>query len=81
MSESIQPTVNVDGFDWIQRAGDLWGSYDVCAAYVGCSRKSFSNYVFRHEIRTITHGPIKIVNKTDLDRKSGARLNTEPQVA
>lgn len=61
-----------DGFEWIPRAGQLWGTYDTCAEYCGGSRSTFPNYVFRHGIRTIKHGRFTLANKHDLDRKSGA---------
>lgn len=61
-----------DGYEWIQRGGKLWGTYDVAAPYSGNKRASFPNYVFRHDIKTIKHGRLTLVDKADLDRKSGA---------
>lgn len=62
----------LDGLPWIKRGGRLWGDYDVCAEYTGCSRGSFAVWVWRHNIRTVKHGRQSLALKSDLDRLSGA---------
>lgn len=64
--------IYLDGLPWINRAGQVWGDYDVCAEYIGVARSSFPAYVWRHNLPTISHGRKKIVRKRDLDRISGA---------
>ncbi len=65
--------VAVDGYDWLPRAGDLWAEYETCAAYTGRKNTaSFSNFVWRHNIKTIQHSRQKLASKTDIDRATGA---------
>lgn len=77
-------TIHLDGLPWIKRAGQAWGNYDVCAEYVGIARSSFPVYVWRHGLKTITHGRYKLVRKRDLDQVSGAisgeQLSTSEQM-
>ena len=69
---SANKLVVADGHEWIQRAGQLWGTYETCAAYLGICRASLTNYVWRHNLRTIRHGRKALINKLELDRASGA---------
>ncbi len=64
--------VEEDGLPWIRRGGQLWGTYDVCSEYIGCSRNSFPAFVWRHNIRTIKHGRRSLALKSDLDQASDA---------
>ena len=64
--------VTEDGFDWIQRAGQLWGDYRTCAEYVGMKSDSFAVYRYKHNLKTIKHGRKSMVRKSDLDQSTGA---------
>lgn len=70
----------LDGLPWIKRAGRLWGEYETCAEYIGCSPNSFPVYVWRHNIRTIKHGRKSLALKADLDRISGAAIDDAPKL-
>lgn len=72
--------IYLDGLPWIKRAGQAWGDYDVAAEYTGIARSSFPVFVWRHSIKTITHGRKKLVRKRDLDRVSGAISGAPLQV-
>jgi hypothetical protein len=61
-----------DGLPWFQKGGKLWGTYHVCAEYMGIASNSFASYVWRHNLRSIKHGRRSLVSKDELDRKSGA---------
>lgn len=69
---SSNQVVIADGHEWIQRAGRLWGTYETCAEYLGMGQSSLANYVWRHNLKSIRHGRKALLNKTDLDRASGA---------
>ena len=57
---------------WVSRAGRLWGDYPTCAEYIGIAQGSFATYVWRHNLKTIRYGRRSLVNKLDLDKRSGA---------
>ncbi len=63
--------VTADGYEWIQRASKLYGTYETCAAYAGKSPSSMPAFVFRNNLKTIQHGRKKLVSKDDLDRVDG----------
>ena len=65
--------VQQDGLPWIKRGGRLWGTYKVCAEYMGLSPGSFATYVWRHNLKSIRHGRRSLVSKEELDQKSGAK--------
>lgn len=67
-----------DGLPWIRRGGQLWGTYDVCSEYIGCSRSSFPAFIWRHGIKTIKHGRLTLASKKDLDLKSGTVHEVSP---
>jgi len=67
--------VEADGLMWIPRAGLLWGTYRVCAEYMGVAPSSFATHVWRHNLKTIKHGRRSLVSKEELDRKSGALVH------
>lgn len=68
-------TIIEDGYEWIQRAGQLWGTYDTAADYCGMQRVSFPSFVCKHKMATIKHGRRSLVNKAELDRVTGAAPN------
>ena len=65
-------TVAEDGYEWIQRAGQLWGDYSTCASYIGMKRQSFTVYRYKHNLKTIRHGRKAMIRKSDLDQSTGA---------
>ena len=74
MNTTVSPTKNSrvveDGYEWIPRAGQLWGTYDTCAAYMGMLPGSFAVYRYRHNLKSIKHGKKAIIRKADLDRQA-----------
>ena len=66
-------TIAEDGYEWIQRAGQLWGDYQTSASYIGMKPDSFAVYRYKHNLRTIKHGRKSMVRKSDLDRATGAQ--------
>ena len=65
-------TISEDGFEWISRAGQLWGDYKTCAAYLGMKANSFVAFRWKHNLKTIKHGRRSLVRKSDLDKTTGA---------
>jgi hypothetical protein len=67
------PTVKIDGHQWYQRAGKLWGNYKTVASYIGYkSPQAVANFALRHNLTRIKHGKQTIVLKDQVDEKSGA---------
>ena len=72
-SRITTPTVEVDGQNWIQRAGRLWGDYETLTSYGGRSSiESTVNFCARHNLTRVKHGKHTIVPKDDFDAATGA---------
>lgn len=69
---SSNQLVVADGFEWISRAGRLWGNYQTCAEYIGMTEGHTRNIVSQHHVPTIRHGRKALVSKDDLDQATGA---------
>jgi hypothetical protein len=67
------PTVELDGQQWIQRAGRLWGTYKTTQSYLGfCSTGSVIAFASRHNLKRLKHGKLTIVSKDQIDAITGA---------
>ena len=67
------PTVEIDGYNWIQRAGRPCGTYETITAYLGKgSIESSVNFVARHNLTRLKHGKNTIVPKDEIDAATGA---------
>lgn len=67
------PTVHLDGQEWIQRAGTLWGTYHTVKSYLGfCSTGSAIAFAARHNLKRLKHGKYTILSKDQIDSVSGA---------
>ena len=66
-------TVKQDGYEWIVRAGKLWGTYEQFASYLGReSSKSVTIYAANKKLTRIKHGKYTLLNKDEVDRVTGA---------
>jgi hypothetical protein len=67
------PTVEIDGHDWIQRAGRPCGTYETITSYLGKkSIESSVSFVARHNLTRLKHGKLTIVPKDQIDAATGA---------
>lgn len=67
------PTIQLDGHEWIQRAGKLWGTYRTVKSYLGfCSTGSAIAFAARHNLKRLKHGKLTIVSKDQIDSITGA---------
>ena len=74
MNTSIKtPTIEIDGHQWIQRAGQPCGDYATLTSYLGkASIESTVNFVARHNLTKLKHGKKTIVPKAQIDAATGA---------
>jgi hypothetical protein len=74
MSTRIKtPTIEIDGHQWIQRAGQACGDYETLTSYLGkASTESTVNFVARHNLTRLKHGKLTIVPKAEIDAATGA---------
>jgi hypothetical protein len=67
------PTIEIDGHQWIQRAGQPCGDYETLTSYLGrASTESTVNFVARHNLTRLKHGKKTIVPKAEIDAATGA---------
>ena len=67
------PTIEIDGHQWIQRAGQACGDYETLTSYLGkASTESTVNFVARHNLTRLKHGKKTIVPKAEIDAATGA---------
>ena len=67
------PTVEIDGHQWIQRAGKPCGTYETLRSYLGrASIESTVGFVARHNLTKLKHGKLTIVPKAEIDAATGA---------
>ena len=67
------PTIEIDGHQWIQRAGQPCGDYVTLTSYLGkASIESTVNFVARHNLTRLKHGKKTIVPKAEIDAATGA---------
>ena len=67
------PTIEIDGQQWIQRAGQPHGTYETLTSYLGkASIESTVNFVARHNLTRLKHGKLTIVPKAQVDAATGA---------
>lgn len=66
------PTIEIDGHQWIVRAGVPCGSYETLTSYLGrASKESTVAFVARHNLKRLKHGKYTIVPKPQIDAASG----------
>ena len=69
----MTPTIEIDGHQWIQRAGVPCGTYETLTSYLGrASIASTVGFVARHNLTILKHGKLSIVPKPQIDAASGA---------
>ena len=67
------PTVELDGHQWIQRAGFLWGTYQTVSSYIGYKKpEAVANFALRHNLTRIKHGKKTLLRKDQVDLTTGA---------
>ena len=67
------PTVELDGHQWIQRAGQLWGTYRTISSYIGYKKpEAVANFALRHNLTRIKHGKQTLLRKDQVDLTTGA---------
>ena len=68
----MTPTIEIDGHQWIQRAGVPCGTYETLTSYLGrASIESTVGFVARHNLTKLKHGKLTIVPKPQIDAASG----------
>ena len=66
------PTIEIDGHQWIVRAGVPCGTYETLTSYLGrASKESTVAFVARHNLKRLKHGKYTIVPKSQIDAASG----------
>ena len=66
------PTIEIDGHQWIVRAGVPYGTYQTLTSYLGrASKESTVAFVARHNLKRLKHGKYTIVPKPQIDVASG----------
>ncbi len=69
----MTPTIEIDGHDWIQRAGEPCGTYETITSYLGrASIESTVGFVARHGLTKLKHGKLTIIPKAEIDAATGA---------
>ena len=69
----MTPTIEIDGHQWIQRAGEPCGTYETLTSYLGrASIESTVGFVARHGLTKLKHGKLTIVPKAEIDAATGA---------
>ncbi len=72
------PTIELEGHQWIQRAGRLWGTYQTYASYLGRkSPNSVACFAVRHNLTRIKHGKHTLLSKDQVDSTTGAILKAK----
>ena len=67
------PTIEIDGHQWIQRAGEPCGTYETLTSYLGrASIESTVGFVARHNLTKLKHGKLTIIPKAEIDAATGA---------
>ena len=67
------PTVELDGHQWIQRAGFLWGTYQTISSYIGYKEpQAVANFALRNNLTRIKHGRESCLRKDQVDKTTGA---------
>ena len=67
------PTIEIDGHQWIRRAGQACGTYETLTSYLGMSSiESAVNFCARHNLTRLKHGKLTIVPKAQVDAATGA---------
>jgi len=69
----MTPTIEIDGHEWIQRAGKPCGTYETITSYLGrASIESTVGFVARHGLTKLKHGKLTIIPKAEIDAATGA---------
>jgi hypothetical protein len=69
----MTPTIEIDGHQWIVRAGVPCGTYGTLTSYLGrASKASTVGFVARHNLTILKHGKLSIVPKPQIDDATGA---------
>ena len=69
----MSPTIEIDGYQWILRAGVPHGTYETLTEYLGrASKESTVGFVARHGLTKLKHGKLTIIPKPQIDAATGA---------
>ena len=69
----MTPTIEIDGYPWIVRAGVPYGTYKTLKSYLGsASIESTVGFVARHNLKKLKHGKLTIIPKPQIDAATGA---------
>jgi len=69
----MTPTIEIDGHQWIVRAGVPCGTYATLTSYLGrASKESTVGFVARHNLTKLKHGKLTIIPKPQIDAATGA---------
>jgi hypothetical protein len=69
----MTPTIEIDGHQWIVRAGVPCGTYETLTSYLGrASVQSTVAFVARHNLTKLKHGKYTIIPKPQIDTATGA---------